>query len=65
MFLNSTVNFRCDMFWSPDIMFAWYFWSILILILHFQSNVQFLFPPECVSLISENKGYKKGRMRPF
>ena len=61
MFLNNTVNFRCDMLWSPDIMFAWYFWSILILFFIFQINLQFLFPPKCISLISKNKGYKKGR----
>ena len=58
MFLNNTVNLRCDMLWSTDIM------SILILFLLFQINVQFLFPPKCVSLISKNKGYKKGRMHP-
>ena len=41
--LNNTLNFRCDMIWSPDIMFVWYFWSILILFFLFQINMQFLF----------------------
>ena len=65
MFLNDTVNFRCDMLWSPDIILAWYLWLILILFLLFQINVQFLSSPKCICLISKNKGYKKGRMRPF
>ena len=32
------------MLWSPDVMFVWYSWSILILFCLFQINVQFLFP---------------------
>ena len=48
---------------SPDIMFAWYFWSILILFFLFQINLQFLIPPKYISFITENKVYKIGRMR--
>ena len=41
MFLNDTLHFRCDMLWSPDIMRAWYFCSILHLFLIFQSICSF------------------------
>ena len=43
MFLDNALNFCCNMLWSPDIMFVWYFWSILILFFLFQFNMQFLF----------------------
>ena len=64
MFLNNTLNFFCDMPRSPD-MFAWYFWSILILFFLFQINVHFFFPLKYIFFIYENKGYTKESMRPF
>ena len=43
------------MLWSPDIMFVWYFWSILILFFLFQNNMQFLFILKYISFISKNE----------
>ena len=53
------------MLWSPDMMFAWYFWSIILLFSLFPNTAQFFFSLIYSSLISKNKGYKTGRMRPF
>ena len=54
--LNNTLNFRCDMLWSPNTMFVWYFLSILILFFLFQINMQFLFILKYISFVSKNKG---------
>ena len=59
MFLNHTLNFRCDTLWSPDVMFAWCSWSIILLLSHFPIIMQFFSPPKYISLLSKNKGYKR------
>ena len=53
------------MFWSPNVMLAWCFWSIIFLFSLFPITVHSLFPPKYISLISKNKGSKEGRMRPY
>ena len=60
MFLNNRLDFCRDIIISPEVVIAWYFWSIFLLFFLFPINVPNSSLSKYISLMYKKRTTKKG-----